>query len=171
MPRPISHLSDSSPSPPPTQTRTPLSVSPSSSTASLPFTSIRPRPLKIVLIGPASVGKTSLRQAWFEGGRFKQNYKATIGADFEAKVVTTKRRSYDVKGKGKAKEESRNDGRTLGVEGERKVLVTVWDVSRLSQHPVRVTLSSHLNHLPPHYPIDGWSRTISSSRICLLSRS
>lgn len=84
--------------------RTPLSISPSSSTESLlAKQQSRPRPLKIVIIGPESVGKTSLRQTYFTN-RFQHNYKATIGADFEAKVV-----------------EHQASGR--------KVLLSVWDTA------------------------------------------
>ncbi|CAO1614508.1 unnamed protein product [Sympodiomycopsis kandeliae] len=91
----------------PGSSRTPLSVSPSSSTESVLARTqqrdVRPRPLKVVIIGPEAVGKTSLRQTYFTK-RFQHNYKATIGADFEAKVVQYRSGSQD-----------------------RKVLLSIWD--------------------------------------------
>ncbi|PWN27769.1 hypothetical protein BDZ90DRAFT_211082, partial [Jaminaea rosea] len=50
---------------------------------------------KVVLIGPGSVGKTSLRQAYFTN-RFQHNYKATIGADFEAKVEAPRKATLTI---------------------------------------------------------------------------
>lgn len=94
----------------PSSSRTPLSVSPSSSAESLlARQQARPRPLKVVIIGPESVGKTTLRGTYFTN-RFQRNYKATIGADFEAKVVEYK-------------------GRDAGSEANRKVLLSVWDTA------------------------------------------
>ncbi|KAK9900244.1 hypothetical protein P389DRAFT_192529 [Cystobasidium minutum MCA 4210] len=47
-----------------------------------------PRTAKIVLIGGASVGKTSLRNRYFRGpSGFSQAYIATIGADFTTKTI------------------------------------------------------------------------------------
>ncbi|CAO1637969.1 unnamed protein product [Parajaminaea phylloscopi] len=110
------------------------SVSPSSSAASLGRHQRQPsapRPLKVVVIGPASVGKTTLRQAYFTG-RFQHNYRATIGADFEAKVVqhTPRAERPNALGKGKAMAPARADewdGQAQSTE--RKVLLTVWDTA------------------------------------------
>ncbi|KPV73669.1 uncharacterized protein RHOBADRAFT_38270, partial [Rhodotorula graminis WP1] len=45
-----------------------------------------PIPLKAVLIGNASTGKTALRNR-FVAGHFSDAYRATIGCDFRQKVV------------------------------------------------------------------------------------
>ena len=48
--------------------------------------SIGKRCLKIVAIGDSGVGKTSLIQR-FENGKFTNNFKTTIGADFSNKEI------------------------------------------------------------------------------------
>ncbi len=41
---------------------------------------------KIIVIGNSAVGKTSIVNR-FVGDRFDQNYKATIAADFQVKIL------------------------------------------------------------------------------------
>lgn len=136
----------SPPPPPPSQrpphrrpstarpTSTAASISPSSSTSSLLAVQKRnlpPRPLKIVVIGPASVGKTSLRHSYFTG-RFQHNYKATIGADFEAKVVEYSSDFSSALHTDRAQDKAKAKAKGKGKEPasiHQKVLLTVWDTA------------------------------------------
>lgn len=134
----------------PSGSYSPLSVSPSSSVESLLTAQARPRPLKVVIIGPASVGKTTLRQRYFTR-RFQRNYKATIGTDFEAKVVECKGTDWGTvansqkeapkTAKGKAKATDLVGGIPEDKEAgpSRKILLTVWDVS---PYPVELPRST-----------------------------
>ncbi|PWN22335.1 P-loop containing nucleoside triphosphate hydrolase protein [Microstroma glucosiphilum] len=124
----------------PSRSYSPLSVSPSSSVESLLTAQARPRPLKVVIIGPASVGKTTLRQRYFTR-RFQRNYKATIGTDFEAKVVECKGTDWGTaadaqksglrtaKGKAKATDFVGGIAEDEEIGPSRKILLTVWDTA------------------------------------------
>ena len=43
--------------------------------------------LKVVLVGKAKCGKTSLVNQFIES-RFEEKYEATLGADFRTKLIT-----------------------------------------------------------------------------------
>ncbi|ORY48836.1 P-loop containing nucleoside triphosphate hydrolase protein [Leucosporidium creatinivorum] len=79
------------PSPSTSQPASPAAPSPSSSAPS----SSPKHSFKVVIIGDAGVGKTSLRQRYLSGA-FSQSYRATIGCDFISKSVQVEGRQISL---------------------------------------------------------------------------
>ncbi|GAA6012272.1 hypothetical protein JCM10207_002785 [Rhodosporidiobolus poonsookiae] len=75
-----------------------------------------PSPLKLLLVGDASAGKTSLRERWVRGV-YKDGYRATIGCDYLSRRISVGREAEQEEGQGGE-----------GEEGE-SVVLQVWDTA------------------------------------------